>query len=61
MNGDDIRVGGLMRCCIVTIRERETPGTEGEVQPCRWCSSSSRFRDGEWEWISPFDQPKEAE
>lgn len=56
---DPIRMGGLMRCCIQTIREREQPGTEGETQPCRWCTSTSRFRDGAWEWISPFEQAAE--
>lgn len=47
---DPIRIGGLMRCCTQTIRERDKPGTEGEKQPCRWCSSGARFRDGAWEW-----------
>jgi hypothetical protein len=47
---DKIRIGGLMRCCIETIRVREQSGVEGEVQPCKWCSSSTRFVGGAWEW-----------
>ena len=57
MTDQPIRTGGLMRCCIKTLVEREEPGTEGDVQACRWCTESSRFRDGAWEWISPFEQP----
>lgn len=50
MNNEPIRIGGLMRCCILTVRQREAPGQEGDVQPCQYCSSSTRFRDGAWEW-----------
>lgn len=51
-----IRSGGLMRCCTKTIVEHEeaTKGTQREQPlPCKWCSSSMRFRDGCWEWIWP--------
>ena len=48
-----IFTGGLMRCCLQTLDERTVPATEGEEQPCKWCSSGAVFRDGGWRWIGP--------
>jgi len=53
------RVGGLMRCCTLTLAMAYDPGepavdevqaVEGAVLPCRYCSSSMIFREGAWEW-----------
>lgn len=50
---DHVRLGGLMRCCTETLSERTTPGTDGEIQPCKYCTQSTIFRDGAWEWNRP--------
>lgn len=47
---DDVRPGGLMRCCTETIDERETPGQDGDRIECRYCHSPIVFRKGAWEW-----------
>jgi hypothetical protein len=47
---EPVRIGGLMRCCLETIREYDKPGVEGDIVNCKYCSSSMRFRDGVWEW-----------
>lgn len=53
------RVGGLMRCCTLTLALAydvgepavgEVPAREGALLPCRRCSSAMVFRDGAWEW-----------
>jgi hypothetical protein len=45
-----VRIGGLMRCCTLTLRETPRHGTEGEELPCNYCSSSMRFSGGSWGW-----------
>lgn len=53
-----VRLGGLMRCCLVTIesamvkaREPPQPGT---VISCRYnCGNTMVFRGGAWEWKPP--------
>lgn len=45
-----LRIGGVMRCCSGTLDEYTGPDEEGAVLPCKYCSSSLRFRDGAWEW-----------
>lgn len=46
-----IRQGGLMRCCLETIRTRTALTKVGDVHECNWCSSSHRVApDGVWEW-----------
>lgn len=52
---DKIRIGGLMRCCIETIRElyAADPGhqaNDGDMLECQWHETRMRFRDGAWEW-----------
>jgi hypothetical protein len=55
MAGEPIRIGGLMRCCIQTIREHDQPGMEGVTLACRHDTGNRpatiRFRAGAWEWI----------
>jgi hypothetical protein len=53
---DKISMGGLLRCCLGTLAAREKPGTEGEVQPCKWCTESMVFRAGAWKWDHPKSQ-----
>lgn len=46
--------GGLMRCCLATLEERMATcapdPVEGEVLPCKYCSSSMIFGGGAWRW-----------
>ncbi len=54
-----IRIGGLMRCCILTI-SKDAPENpqEGEKLQCRWCSLGKMiFKSGAWEWDKP-PEPK---
>jgi hypothetical protein len=54
MNTDLIAHGGLMRCDVQTIRDRFTPGVEGEIQQCQYTDSPDHrmvFRDGAWRWL----------
>ena len=45
----NLRRGVVMRCCVETLGEREAPGRDGDVLPCRYCSSRLIFRSGAWE------------
>ncbi len=45
-----IRVGGLMRCCLLTIEE-DSPPTPLEHQHLRClCGTKLIFLDGAWQW-----------
>lgn len=60
MSADPIRIGGLFRCCIESIRDGQ-PGVEGEIRGCtvgRGCGEHVVFRDGVWEWLP--DRPVEG-
>ncbi|MDP3794197.1 MAG: hypothetical protein Q8R07_05640 [Candidatus Uhrbacteria bacterium] len=49
-----LRQGGVMRCCVQTLDNALFyHEKEGDVLPCRYCSSSLIVRDGAWEWNSP--------
>lgn len=54
-----VRQGGLMRCCLLTLGRRHSAtdlegdllhGEEGEILPCNYCNSSMVFTQGAWEW-----------
>ena len=45
-----LRIGGVMRCCLVTLNESLVTEHEGDLLPCRYCKSRLRVRDGAWEW-----------
>lgn len=46
-----IRIGGLMRCCIKSLQEdRPTNPQEGDVRPCKWCDATVIYKFGAWEW-----------
>jgi len=52
---DKVNAGGLMRCCLETLDEHYPNGpaciaAEGEVLPCKYCSSSMVFHLGWWNW-----------
>ncbi len=52
---DGMKIGGLMRCCLGTLGDHYPDGpaakaAEGDVLPCKYCSSSMIFRGGFWEW-----------
>lgn len=59
MNNDPVRIGGLFRCCVQSIREGQA-GTDGEIRGCtvgKGCDSHVIFRHGAWEWLRPLDLP----
>lgn len=55
MKDEPIRIGGLLRCCILSIHEHEYQGVEGSVLQCKYCTGGSMiFHDGAWEWNKNF-------
>lgn len=50
METDTVRPGGLMRCCLESIKQRTEEATEGTMIPCKYCTSMIRFTKGAWEW-----------
>ena len=49
-----VRIGGLMRCCTLTLRQTPRHGAEGETLPCNYCSSPMQFVDGAWTWAGGY-------
>jgi hypothetical protein len=45
-----LRIGGVMRCCILTLSQYDGPEDEGTILACRYCHDRLRVRDGAWEW-----------
>lgn len=43
-----------MRCCAETLNTTLVAENEGDVLPCRYCSSRLRVRDGAWEWDDEY-------
>lgn len=54
MNPEQIRTGGLMRCCLQTLDAIRTPdqppAQEGDRLHCLWCTETMVFKTGAWEW-----------
>ena len=55
MKPDGVKIGGLKRCCLGTLDDHYPDGpaakaTEGEVLPCKHCSSQMIFCEGFWRW-----------
>jgi len=52
--GFRVRPGGLMRCCLSMLDEREMTATEmpkeGEKLRCIYCGHSMVYCDDAWEW-----------
>ena len=51
-----IYIGGLMRCCIQTIREYDGPESEGLAIPCKFHEDASKvivIKNGAWQWNHP--------
>lgn len=58
-----VRQGGLMRCCLATIRESTELTEPGAVLHCSYCDHAERgadcfhlmivAEDGIWEWNHP--------
>lgn len=46
------RIGGMLRCCILTLTRaaEEGFGPGVDMIRCGWCQSSLVLRDGAWEW-----------
>jgi hypothetical protein len=49
-----LRIGGVMRCCVETLNTTPVVENEGDVLPCRYCSSRLRVRDEAWEWDDEY-------
>lgn len=55
-NERSIHIGGLMRCCIQTIRESEEPTTIGDTLRCRYGATVMQVSpDGNWRWAPELD------
>jgi hypothetical protein len=53
MQGDEIRVGGMLRCCVATINADTTPAYEGYVLECvntKKCGARMKYTGGVWYW-----------
>lgn len=51
MSDRDLRLGGVMRCCVQTMEDYTGPEKIGTVLPCKWCKQSLIIAsDGVWEW-----------
>lgn len=62
-----IRTGGLMRCCLETIRTTADLSQVGDKLTCKWCRSEEIEvgEDGAWRWSAlphipgfPVGEPK---
>lgn len=51
--GDNVHIGGLMRCCIESLHQDPLygKGKEGDKVECKWCKDGIVFRDGAWRWV----------
>lgn len=52
----EVRIGGLMRCCLETLSQyQKAEGVEeiGQVLHCKWCKDGEMIvaPDGVWEWL----------
>lgn len=43
-----VRIGGLMRCCTLTLRQTPWHGTLGDRIDCRHCATYMEFSRGAW-------------
>lgn len=49
-------IGGLLRCCVETLRTTETRDEDGETLTCRHCKKETMRFDGRaahpgWRWV----------
>lgn len=61
---DQVRTGGLMRCCLETLGDLynaspERRAAEGEELACRRCGTVMAFREGCWQRDLPWRQGEE--
>lgn len=55
--GRRIAVGGLLRCCILSIEEdKTTPNEEGERIECKHCGDAAVCYFGIWQWFNGIDE-----
>lgn len=53
-----VRQGGLMRCCLSTLADTDTPSEVGTKLSCKYESDPNNEQmvvasDGVWEWRGP--------
>lgn len=52
-----VRIGGLMRCCLATLGNSESPSVVGTVLDCQYETPGNAnmvvAQDGVWEWNRP--------
>ena len=54
MANEPIYIGGLLRCCVQTLVQRDEPGTVGEVVICTvgiGCEGRMILREDGWHWL----------
>lgn len=57
----DFWVGGMMRCCIVSIQaDTTTPNEDGETITCIHCGATIACINGAWKWSPSEDNPGET-
>lgn len=51
----NLRIGGVMRCCIETLRQYQAEGGPepiGQILKCKWGTQKLIVApDGVWEWL----------
>lgn len=56
---EQVRPGGLMRCCMASLQEAREPATEapmeGDRVKCKYCQDGMMvYSDGAWQWDKPL-------
>ena len=55
VNKRKVKEGGLMRCCLATLQERDEEDKEGQIINCKYCGDKMFFNGIYWEW---YNDPK---
>lgn len=52
MNKNEVRIGGLFRCCVETAETYDGAEPQnGSILSCKYCKDGVLvWRDGAWEW-----------
>ena len=50
MTTKSIAIGGLLRCCILSLQEYTGPEEEGQTLVCTYCRAPLILRGDRWHW-----------
>lgn len=50
-----VDLGGLMRCCLETLGTTPVTEHEGDILPCKYCSSRMHVHNGIWKWDDTYE------